>query len=346
MKILSHDVVTAALRHRELDVLHAVQHAYVLHREGESAIPFSTFLKPAGRPGDRIISLPAYLGGRRPMAGVKWISSFRSNLDQGRQRASSVMILNDLTTGYPAAILEASVVSAWRTAASAALASHVVHETRLVPTIGLIGCGTINRATLTFLRLVHPELRTVIAYDAVPERARVFAEQLARQEPGLEVVVAGKPDSLLRQATTASIATTDSSYWLDLDAVPERPAGQVILHLSLRDLSAQSIVHAYNVVDDIDHVLREKTSLHRAEQALGHRGFIQATIGDLITGGEFLRDPQAPVVFSPFGLGILDLAVARIAIESAEDNHTALEVDGFDPGLHHVTSTLAGAHHV
>jgi ornithine cyclodeaminase len=85
----------------------------------------------------------------------------------------------------------------------------------------------------------------------------------------------------------------------------------VLLHVSLRDLTVQAILASHNVVDDTDHVCREQTSLHLAEQHTGNRDFIHATLGALLRGRvELPRDPARTLVFSPFGLGILDLALA------------------------------------
>ncbi|MFD4896550.1 2,3-diaminopropionate biosynthesis protein SbnB [Streptomyces sp. NPDC058411] len=339
MRILGREDVAAALDGLDPAVLDAVRTAYVLHGQGRSEVPFSGFLRPPGDDGSRIISLPAYLGGPEPVMGLKWISSFPANVERGLQRASSVQILNDLRTGYPTAVLEASQISASRTAASAALASRTLHGDRPVHTAGLIGCGTINRRVLDFLVLVHPELRTVTVQDAVPGRAATFAAQMAALRPEISFV-AGDVDDALR-AGTVSVATTDSTYWLDLAAHPDRPADQVILHLSLRDLSTDSVLNAYNVVDDIEHVMRERTSLHRAEQEVGHRRFVDEEIATV------LGRTEAPVtgrtvVFSPFGLGILDLAVARTILAAATRHGIGSEAEGFDPGAHRVTAAMAG----
>src|SRR5215213_3164021 len=100
-----------------------VEATYRVHAEGDSVNPPSYFLRFPDRPTARIIALPASIGGSVRVDGLKWVSSFPENVASGIPRASAVLILNDHDTGYPIACLESSIISATRTAASAALAA-------------------------------------------------------------------------------------------------------------------------------------------------------------------------------------------------------------------------------
>ena len=106
-----------------------------------------------------------------------------------------------------------------------------------------------------------------------------------------------------------------------------------VLHVSLRDLSPRLILQADNVTDDIDHVLRANTSLHLAEQATGNRDFVRCALADILAGAAPKRVGGRPLVFSPFGLGILDLALARLVVAHARANGTGVRVADFLPAF-------------
>ncbi|NUT32227.1 MAG: 2,3-diaminopropionate biosynthesis protein SbnB [Hamadaea sp.] len=331
MLILTHRDVEAALRGRERAVLQAVQDAYVAHAAGASSLPHSVFLRFPDDQRNRIIALPAYLGGDRPTAGIKWISSFPANIDRGLERASAAMILNSLDTGHPRAFLEGSLISAWRTAASAALAARLLPATTDGNGVTLLGCGVINFAILRFLRQVVPGLTQVTAYDTQPGRAELLRERCVARLPDVEVRVERDLAAALDKNTLISVATNALHPHLDTRSL--RP-GTLVLHISLRDVIAEAIVTADNVVDDIDHVFRAATSVHLAEQLVGHRDFVSATIGELASGPPAAeRDTARVTVVSPFGLGILDLAVAQLVVANAEAQQLGLTVGDFLPTL-------------
>lgn len=332
LMVLGAPEVERALAGREAEVLDAVRAAYVAHGRGQTSLPHSIFLRFPENEVDRIIGLPAYIGDGFEMSGIKWIASYPRNLDRGLPRASAVMILNSTATGRPLAVVEGSIISARRTAASAALGARELVSG--VPGVaGFVGTGLINREIYRFLRTIFPELRRLVVFDLDPARARSFGEALRRQHgEDLEVDVAASLDDLLGRCPLVSFATT--AVHPHVDDLAACPPGATLLHVSLRDLSPRAILGADNVVDDPDHVLRARTSVHLAEQETGRRDFIRCTLPEILEGtAPSKRDADAVTVFSPFGLGILDLAVAGLVLGRAREEDLGVSVPSFLEGV-------------
>ncbi|GAA3892955.1 2,3-diaminopropionate biosynthesis protein SbnB [Streptomyces lacrimifluminis] len=332
MLILRRTDVTDVLSGRETEIIDLVADTYRLHDAGQTSLPHSVFLRfpEEHHSRDRIIGLPAYRGGERPAAGMKWISSFPGNVAVGTDRASAAVLLNSLEGGRPVALVEGAVISARRTAASAALAAAELTAERPPASVLLIGCGVINLEILRFLTAALPGLREAALYDTDPARAEAFATRCAETVPGVKAYPVSDLPAALGAHRLVSLATTAGTPHMDLSTCgPDT----TVLHVSLRDLTAEAILGAVNVVDDADHVCRERTSLDLAQRAAGNRDFIAAPIGALLRGTATLRrEPGRPVVYSPFGLGVLDVALAEFVREEAERLGLGVRVDDFLPG--------------
>lgn len=321
--------VEAALKGREDAVLDAVQKAYETHSRGSSSLPHSSFLRFPDSDKDRIICLPAYLGDDYQLAGVKWIASMPDNLSRGLERASAIMVLNDRLTGRPKSVVEGSIISKQRTAASAALASRVLAPSE-PDSIAFVGCGPINTAVAQFLFAVWPDVTRFVAFDLDPARAESFGESLKAMRPGAEFSIAANMEELLASSPMVAFGTTAIKPYVDnLDACPD---GATILHVSLRDLKAGVVLSNHNIVDDLDHVNRAATSIHLASEEVGHTEFVHSSIGDILLGNKPLPERDArKMIFSPFGLGVLDLAVADLVTDTVGAEGSGTLVKSFLP---------------
>jgi N-[(2S)-2-amino-2-carboxyethyl]-L-glutamate dehydrogenase len=327
--VIGAESIQAILDGKEHEIVEIVSGVYQAHARGESSLPHSQFLQFPENAANRIIALPAYLGGTMKIAGLKWISSFPANVDRGLDRASSALILNSMETGQPKAILEGSIISAKRTAASAALAARVVARDEY-RAVGMIGCGVINFEIAKFLISVFPEIHTLISYDLSRDRMSRSNDQYRAHFQDVQVEAANDLGEVLERASLLSFATTAREpYLYDLSTCAP---GTVILHVSLRDLSPETILSSDNIVDDIDHVSRAQTSIHLTEQKTGSRNFIRCTLGEILNGNAPpRRDDHSVVIFSPFGLGILDLALGDYTLRHALQEGEGEIINDFIP---------------
>ena len=327
LSIINGKTVGDLIHAHPTDCIDAVRDAYLAHAGGHSVNPDSYFLRFPDKPDCRIIALPAFLGDGFGVAGLKWIASYPANVRRGFPRASAVLVLNDCETGYPFAILESSIISAARTAASAVLAADWLGgRTRRVQSLGIVGTGFIARYVYEFLVGTGWEIDQVRLYDASPRESEKFRRTACRPEQHRSITVESDVAEVLRASDLIVFTTVASAPHITEPALFEH--NPVVLHISLRDLAPEILLRSQNVVDDVDHVMKANTSPHLTEQLTGDRSFVTGTLADIILGHKSV-DRRRPVIFSPFGMGILDLAVGKWVYDHAVSAGQDLRLNDF-----------------
>src|SRR3954454_22793309 len=301
--------VQSALHGREKEIVELVEATYRLHGAGDSVNPPSYFLRFPDRPPSRIIALPASVGGEVREDGIKWISSFPENVAAGIPRASAGLILNDHDTGYPFACIEGSIISAARTAAMAAVAADWFTRGRQRPTrVGFFGVGLIARYIHTFLAGTGWSFDEIGVHDLSADSTAGFLGHLESSGAARRVTVHESAEQLIRSSDMVVFAIiAGQPHVSDLSWFAHNP---LVLHVSLRDLAPEIVLASTNIVDDVEHCLKANTSPHLTEQLTGNRDFLHGTLDDVMAGRAAVP-ANRPVVFSPFGLGVLDLAVGK-----------------------------------
>lgn len=325
--VISGESVDQAIRGREHKILDLVRYAYRLHGAGSTINPPSYFLKYPDNRNNRIIALPASVGGDVAVSGIKWVSSFPENVDFGIPRASAVIILNDPSTGYPFACLEGSIISAVRTAASAAVAATCLTKNRKTPTsIGIVGTGLIAKYVMRYLKAAGFSFSSISLYDKSMEYACSFAESMSNDEDSFSITTYDSLEDLICSSDLLVFTTTAlTPYVTDRKLFSHHP---VVLHVSLRDLSPQIVLDSCNIVDDVDHCLKAETSVHLAEKISNSRKHVHATLNEVLSG-HYTPEADQTIVFSPFGLGVLDLVVAREVFDHTSASGAAHTVNNF-----------------
>ncbi|HEX6810013.1 MAG TPA: 2,3-diaminopropionate biosynthesis protein SbnB [Planctomycetota bacterium] len=327
LSIVNGRIVSDIIRANRGECIGVVKNAYLAHAQGKTVNPDSYFLRFPEKPECRIIALPAYIGDGFDVAGLKWIASYPGNVNRGFPRASAVLVLNSYDTGYPFAILESSIISASRTAASAVLAAYWLNgQSRRARSLGIVGTGLIARYVYDFLVDTGWTIDEVRLYDLSLAESEKFRSSHCRREHHRAVGIAPDVAELVRACDVILFTTIASTpHVTDAELFAHNP---IVLHVSLRDLAPQILLGAQNVVDDVEHVMKANTSPHLAEQLVGNRRFVTGTLADVMLD-RCSVDRDRPIVFSPFGMGILDLAVGKWVYDQAVTSGQALRLSDF-----------------
>lgn len=324
-RVIGANIVLETLNQNYSKLEDIITQAYLRHHEGETINPDSYFLRYPKAPQNRIIALPAHIGGDTNMSGIKWIASYPDNIKNGLQRASAVLVLNNGETGYPIACLESGVISAYRTAISALVAlKHLNKGTKKTSSVGIIGNGYIGKTVFDCLVRLDWDCENFYLFDALPDSSAAMAKHV--RESGENVKVTSSCKELVANSKVViSTTTAPSPFILNPDWFSHHP---IVLNLSLRDFSEDIILSSNNVLDDIDHCLKANTSPHLAYIKSGSKSFINGDIGDLILGDIDL-DPDKTSIFSPFGLGVLDLALGNFVYCENLANEAVTVIEDF-----------------
>ncbi len=138
------------------------------------------------KPDAFIHAMPAYYEALN-IGGLKWVSGYPSNRELGLPQIAGLMIVNDMDTGIPLAVMDCRWITAVRTAAvSAITAKYCARED--TSTLGVVGCGVQGRMNLVAFKEVLPGLKDVNVYDINPDAMKRYKMDF-EDELGLNIEV-------------------------------------------------------------------------------------------------------------------------------------------------------------
>ena len=288
--------------------------------------PLKVYLRWPNSP-NRIIAMPARVGGSVRTAGIKWISSFPGNLASGLTRADCVTILNDPQTGKTRAIVLGEQLSIWRTSAVSGVLLREFARQRASQrlSVGIVGYGPIGRAHHAMVAAaLGANLGEVLVTDSNPR----LTEENSRPS-GARFVSSWR--EIVEHCDVVITCTNASDPFIDQPL----KANALALNVSLRDFAPSTWQKGdVMIVDDWDDVCREGTFVHRlyAEQKLSKADTI--TLREVVSSrGERIASP-ARYCFSPMGMGIFDLAVAQAILSRAHEVGVGVEIPAKKDAVH------------
>jgi len=268
---------------------------------------------------NRIIAMPAFLGGGFNRAGIKWISSFPGNHAKGLPRAHAITVVNCVTTGRPQCLVNSTMLSGLRTAGVSALLLREALRARprRKLEIGLIGCGMIGGLHIQMIKALFPEwIGTIHGYDLRPEAVEALAGF------GVPFVNCRSWAEVIEDSDIVITATCSSTGYIDTRPRP----GAILLNISLRDFAPEFRPFAdYIIVDSWEEVCRKNTDIERMHKKVGltqkdTHSLAEVVVNDVLEK----REAESVVMFNPMGLAIFDIAIAGDYYEQAKASRVGL----------------------
>ena len=212
---------------------------------------------PKNGPDRRFMAMPAYLGGKFDMVGMKWYGSNVENKKKGLPRSVLMLTLNDKDTGAPIAYMSANILSAYRTGAVPGV-GYKYFAREDAGTVGIIGPGVMGKTAFEAAMAVRPGIETVkvkgsSAMSASSLSFKAFVEE--RYPSVRNIVLVDTNEEAVRDCDIVSIApsvpTGDPAFYPFVEESWIKP-GAVISCAAAARFDDEFLIHrARNVADNI-----------------------------------------------------------------------------------------------
>jgi len=267
-----------------------------------------------------IHAMPAYIRSMRS-AGIKWVSGYPENFKRGLPYITGLMILNDVETGIPYAVMDCAWITAMRTGAASALSARYLARPES-ETVGILACGVQGRTNLEALACLFP-IKRVFAFDVLPDVQEKFVAEM-REKFRFEVAGVKEPKQAVADSdlvvTSGPIlkhpAPTIEKDWL-------RPGA----YGSAVDFDSYWTGEALAQMDRISTDDHAQFQYYKSVGYFGQTPDPYADLGELVAGLKPGRqDAKERTLAINLGLAMDDMAVAPTIYRCARDMDLGVEL--------------------
>ena len=323
--VLNHDEVVELLPMKECIAL--MRDALVKLASGEVHQPLRTIVRPPNAAGVMGL-MPSYVGGDDAAYGLKTVCVFPGNPAEGKDAHQGAVMLFSAETGELLALMNASAITAIRTAAVSGVATDLLARED-ASDLAIIGASVQARTHLKAIAEVRAIKRCRVASRNF-EHARRLAEEMSGSVP-----FAIEPVETVAEALEAAdlIATVTNSK----EPVVHREWISPGVHLNVvgsstplaREVDTATIAESALFVDRRESTLNEAGDYLFAmrEGAIGPE-HIRAELGEVLTGQKPGRtSPEEITLFKSLGLAVEDLASANYLYRKAKESNAGTWID-------------------
>jgi ornithine cyclodeaminase len=327
LRIISRDEVKKAVSMAQ--AIETVKAAFAQLSKGRARVPIRTQLGVPLHDGVTLF-MPAYLE-QTDELGMKMVSVFSGNIDQGLPTINAMVTLVDAETGLPTAIIDGTYLTALRTGAASGAATDLLARAD-ASTVAVLGTGVQGRTQLNAVCTVR-RIERVLVYDKRTESAERFRDEMAAVGSPIpsRIEVASTAGKAVAEADVICTATTSlTPVFGDSDV----RAGSHINAIgsftpTMQELPAETVGRSTIVVDSREAVWAEAGDLIIARtQGLITEDSVHAEIGEIVSGKKPGRRSEDEVtLFKSVGNAVQDVSVGARVLKEAREKGLGVVVD-------------------
>ena len=265
---------------------------------------------------NRINCMPATLIDEK-ICGMKWVSVFPSNAPKSVQNVTGIMLLSELETGFPIAVIDGTLSTKMRTAAVGCTAAKYLAPSK-VETIGIIGAGEEARMHFTLLKHMFPTIKECRVSSLNTEIEQGFIDKFKGIVPDVKFVTCNNDSHLC--ASGADIIVTAISGQSPVLKAADITKGGLYIHVGGWEDEYGVAQKANKIVCDEWEVVkhRSQTLCRMYKEGLLKDEDIYANLSELISGTKKGRDNDDEFIyFNSVGLSYIDINFANYIYKEA-----------------------------
>jgi ornithine cyclodeaminase/alanine dehydrogenase len=254
------------------------------------------------------------------LIGTKIASGYYDNHKLGLPPGMAVIVLLDLKTSMPLAIMDGSYITAYRTGAAGAVGASVLAR-KDSSKIGVIGAGTQGRMQILALKELF-ELEEIRVWDIDDSMATRYTSEMS-ELLGIQVKSFTNREDVIRRSDIVVTVTPSKKPLVEVDWIEK---GMHINAIGADGPGKQehepATVKLANkvVVDSLSQCRRIGEIQHAIEQGLITDDDVHAEIGEILIGKKVGRESDDEITFfDSTGLAAQDIAAAHVVLKTARE---------------------------
>lgn len=254
------------------------------------------------------------------LIGTKIASGFYDNHKLGLPPGIAIIILMDLKTSMPLAIMDGTYVTAYRTGAAGAVAANVLAK-KDSEIIGVIGAGTQARMQIIALNEIFT-LKEVKVWDIDDTAKKLYSKEMSEQLNITVESVDSVKDAVVESDIVVTVTPSKKALvmkdWIKngthINAIGADGPGKQELDPMIIKMADKVVVDSLEqckIIGEIQHALKK---------GLVKEKDIHAEIGQILIGDKKGRESDDEItLFDSTGLAAQDIAAANIVYKQAKE---------------------------
>lgn len=264
------------------------------------------------------------------LIGTKIASGFYDNVKKGLPPGIAIIVLLDLETSMPLAIMDGSHITAYRTGAAGAVAASVLAR-KDSTNVGILGAGTQGRMQLVALKELF-DIQHARVWDIDPDMTRRYVDEMSTTL-SIDIQAVDAPEKIVVDADIIVTATPSRKALIPASALHEG------LHINAigadgpgkQELDPHIMTCASKIVtDSLSQCIKIGEIQHAIGQGLISEEDVHAEIGEILNGDKVGRENEEEItLFDATGLSAQDIAAAKIVYDKAKERNLGTKLNLF-----------------